>query len=132
MKKLRSFTLVEMIVALAILAVLVSVFVPRLVSAVEKSKGAGAKDILLKFYMGYQRLMDDGEMINSSAPFSYIRAGMSTDPNAAPAESRHFDYTFLPNANNANEVRATRIGNASATITINLNTGVITGVAPYV
>ncbi len=121
--------MIELMVVVVILGILAVVGGAQYAKVVEKSRGAEAKEILLKAYAGYQRRAFDGEdttwsLINGR----WDRLGMS-DPNAIPAPPRYFNYTFS-NVSGV-WVTATRVGDASKALTVNLASGAITATSPY-
>lgn len=127
-KKRRGFTLIEVIITIVLVGILASVAIAQYSAFVEKSRGAEARDVLLRAYAGYQRLMFDGETVSGSKPLSWARMSMS-DPSA---DSRSFfNYAAINNWNNPTAIRAERKGNASRWLQVDLASGVITKTLDY-
>ncbi|HAJ56804.1 MAG TPA: hypothetical protein DCL35_03430 [Candidatus Omnitrophica bacterium] len=124
----RGFTLIEIIVTVILIGILASVAMTQYTAFVEKSRGMEAREVLLKSYGGYQRLMIDGETVGGSNPLSWTRLGMS-DPNSAA--QRYFNYAPVNNWNTPTAIRAERIGNTSRWLQMNLTTSVLTNSPEY-
>jgi prepilin-type N-terminal cleavage/methylation domain-containing protein len=128
----RGFTLIEVIIATAIIGILASVAVVTQKSLMDRGKGAEARNILLSGYVGYQRLIADNEPIDASNLLTWPRMGMS-HPNAMAG--RYFTYTIQPSGANPQRLQATRgvavagcVGNATQRYRIDLSTGKLTEV----
>lgn len=95
MKK-NGFTLIELVATIIILAVLVSIFIPQLNKAVEKSKQAEAIDILNRMYKGYKTAIIDEMLVRlensymfynwSSWPYNVQRQQRSFNPDESDIE----------------------------------------------
>lgn len=114
MKNRSGFTLIEISVTVVIIGILAVIGTAKYTAAVERSRGAEAKEVLMKMYAGYQRLVVEGE---STSGLTWARLGMS-DPNADAR--RYFDYTIVGVIGGA-----TRRTGASKWMNINLTTGVM-------
>ncbi|MGE5279892.1 MAG: type IV pilin protein [Deltaproteobacteria bacterium] len=127
MNKKHAFTLMEMTIAVVILGILMLVAAPRFMDRFERMRGAEARHTLLQAYLGFQRLVSDGAVINNGNCLTWQRMGMS-DPNA-DAEG-FFNYT-MNNPGNPNWIDATRIGNSTFSFRMFLATGRLQVQPPY-
>lgn len=118
--KRKGFTLIEMAVVVIIIGILASFAVARYNWVVERPKGAEAKNILYNAFLGYRRVVTDGD---STSSLSWTRLGMS-DPNSL--STRYFNYAPWPSWASPSQIRATRIGNSSRWLNISLSNGAIT------
>ncbi len=109
MKNRGGWTLIELIVVIVIMGVVMTLIIPGIRDTIEKSRGAEAKEVLLKAYLGYKRVIDDGEVINNTNQLTWQKMGM-TDPNTLA--TRNFNYQIIA-ANNPIVIRAYRLNNAS-------------------
>jgi len=92
MKKRAGFTLIEIIIAMVVLGIIISIAIPQYQAQFEKMRGAEARNICLQAYAGYQRLVAEGEEISPAKPAgNWTRLGMM-DPNLNP--NRYFNYSF--------------------------------------
>ena len=123
MKRRKGFTLTEILVTVIIIGVLASVTISKYTWVIERGRGAEAREVLLKSYAGFRRLMIDSETVNVSFPLSWTRLGMS-NPNTL--SNRFFNYTILPDANNPTAVLANTTRSGGGWLQVDLNTGQIT------
>jgi prepilin-type N-terminal cleavage/methylation domain-containing protein len=128
-KKPIGFTLIEIVVTIVLIGILASVAIVQYTVVIEKSRGTEAKDVLLRAYAGYQRLMFDAETISGSKPLSWTRMSMS-DPNADTR--RFFNYAPVPASwVSMSAIKAERIGYPSRWLQVDLSSGVITKTSDY-
>lgn len=128
-RNLKGFTLIEMIVVVAIIGVLASIALPTYYTTVERARGAEARGVLLHCYGAYQRMVIEKQADNQPIPNPVTWANMSmTDPNG---NSRYFSYSFLPSATNPTLINATRQGVPSQYLYVYLNNGTIVATKPY-
>ena len=118
----------EILIVVIIIGVLASVAISKYTWVIERGRGAEAKEVLLKSYAGFRRLMVDSETVNASVPLSWTRLGMS-DPNTMA--NRFFNYTILPNANSPTAVLANTTRSGGGWLQVDLSTGQITNSGIY-
>ncbi len=113
-----------------VMAILASITIPRVITIVERSRGAEAREVLYKTYAGYQRYVEDNTSALPAGDTSkWMMLGMS-NPNSMTG--RFFNYSFTPAGSRyPTSATATRLGIAANTMTINLATGVVTNTSPY-
>jgi prepilin-type N-terminal cleavage/methylation domain-containing protein len=126
----KGYTLLEVMLVVIVMAILVRITIPRVVSIVERSRGAEAREVLYKTYAGYQRYIEDNTSALPAGDSSKWRMLGMSDPNSMTG--RYFNYSFTPAGSRyPTSSTATRLGIAGNTITINLATGAITNTSPY-
>ena len=88
MKRRKGFTLTEILVTVIIIGVLASVTISKYTWVIERGRGAEAREVLLKSYAGFRRLMIDSETVNVSFPLSWTRGlpdvSSERDPEGIP------------------------------------------------
>ena len=129
MKRKRAFTLLELMIAVFVIGILASLMYFNYAWFIEKARGAEAREVLLKAYGGWFRLVMEGEVINASSPLTWNRMGLDGDPNAVARAN--FTYTITPNANSPTGIRAVRVGNSGLNMTIRLSDGFLNKTNPY-
>jgi prepilin-type N-terminal cleavage/methylation domain-containing protein len=87
MNKQKSFTLVEIMVAVIIVGILVTIALPGFIKNAEESRQTEAIDILTRMYKGYRALIteevinNDGNFINGTAADMFNPDESNTVPN---------------------------------------------------
>jgi len=125
MKRRKGFTLVEVLIVVIIITCLASLIFILGRDSIERMRSAEAIDILSKCYAGYQRVLDDGEVVSAARPLNWSRLGM-TNPNLLG--NRFFTYTILNNDSDPVWMFADR---GSAWLRINMSSGCISKTQPY-
>jgi len=126
----KGYTLLEVMLVVIVMAILVRITIPRVVSIVERSRGAEAREILYKTYAGYQRYVEDNTSALPAGDSNKWRMLGMSNPNSMTG--RFFNYSFTPTGSRyPTSSTATRLGIAGNTMTINLATGVVTNTSPY-
>lgn len=126
----KGYTLLEVMLVVIVMAILASITIPRVITIVERSRGAEAREVLYKTYAGYQRYVEDNTSALPAGDTSkWMMLGMS-NPNSMTG--RFFNYSFTPAGSRyPTSATATRLGIAANTMTINLATGAVTNTSPY-
>lgn len=134
----RAFTLLELVVVVIIIGVLATLGIQQYGRAIEKSRGAEAKQILgqLRTTAAAYRLENN----NSCVGFNNTRAGIGTQTDQIPSACRathYFSYTIT--SSNANQIVATatrctasgKAPQAQSAYTLILTTNFETGVVSW-
>lgn len=112
----KGFTLVEILVAVMILAILVSMAVPIYEKTVEKSRIAEARTLLKTILESKLRTMDTMDLVNYDASFNFKQMDVAFDckegsgkvGNVAYCDTKNFRYILYPSATASNAVCAVR------------------------
>ncbi len=120
----KGFTLIEILIAIMIMIVLVTIAVPMYERAVEKSRVTDARTTLKRIYDAKRQVMDAMQMQDANAPLEYAptqfgfeNLGFSLDcPLGTTTQNNHIvscstrDFVFFmqPAANQPNAVCAVR------------------------
>ncbi|WP_428074110.1 type IV pilin protein [Candidatus Avelusimicrobium luingense] len=115
----RGFTLVEILIAVLIMGILVTMAVPMYEKTIEKSRIAEVRANLRRIYDAKMRLLDDMEKTKYVAKlfgfenldFSFdCSLGEETDGHMIGCKSKDFGYSLLPSGTgNQNKVCAMRL-----------------------
>lgn len=124
----RAFTLIEVMIVVIIAGVLASIGLRNYLDAVERMRGAEPREILMRGYAAYQRILMEEEPIGGPNQLTWIRLGMP-DVNANGAS--FFTYSIEPSGAAPTGLRAVRKNDNSRRLEVVLATGVLTKTAPY-
>lgn len=94
----KGFTLVEMLIAVLIMAILITMAVPMYEKTIEKSRLAEVRVVSKKISESKQRVMDNLELINFNGQFGMNSLDVDVDglKNGVKLTTDEFTYTLQP------------------------------------